>query len=74
VRRERFTVQRHTAIPMEARGLAALWDATEQRITVFGITKVPFFNRSMLASMLGLPESAVVMKVADAGSNPGAGP
>jgi carbon-monoxide dehydrogenase large subunit len=67
VRRERFTVQRHTAIPMEARGLAALWDATEQRITVFGITKVPFFNRSMLASMLGLPESAVVMKVADAG-------
>ena len=67
VRRERFTVQRHTAIPMEARGLAARWDAAEQRITVFGITKVPFFNRSMLASMLGLPEKAVVMKVADAG-------
>ncbi len=67
VRRERFTVQRHTAIPMEARGLAALWDNTEQRITVFGITKVPFFNRSMLASMLRLPESAVIMKVADAG-------
>jgi carbon-monoxide dehydrogenase large subunit len=67
VRRERFTVQRHTAIPMETRGLAALWNETEQRITIFGITKVPFFNRSMLASMLGLPESAVVMKVADAG-------
>jgi carbon-monoxide dehydrogenase large subunit len=67
VRRERFTVQRHTAIPMETRGLAARWDAAEQRITVFGITKVPFFNRSMLASMLGLPERAVVMKVADAG-------
>lgn len=67
VRRERFMVQRHTAIPMEARGLAALWNNTEQRITVFGITKVPFFNRSMLASMLGLPESAVIMKVADAG-------
>jgi carbon-monoxide dehydrogenase large subunit len=36
-------------------------------MTVFGITKVPFFNRSMLASMLDLPESAVVMNVADAG-------
>ena len=67
VRRERFTVQRHTAVPMEARGLAAVWDADEQRMTVFGITKVPFFNRSMLASMLDLPESSVVMKVADAG-------
>ena len=67
VRRERFTVQRHTAVPMEARGLAAVWDADEQRVTVFGITKVPFFNRSMLASMLDLPQSSVVMKVADAG-------
>ena len=52
---------------MEARGLAAVWDAVEERMTVFGITKVPFFNRSMLASMLDLPESAVVMNVADAG-------
>jgi carbon-monoxide dehydrogenase large subunit len=67
VRRERFTVQRHTAVPMEARGLVAVWDAAEERMTVFGITKVPFFNRSMLASMLDLPESAVVMNVADAG-------
>jgi aerobic carbon-monoxide dehydrogenase large subunit len=67
VRRERFTVQRHTAVPLEARGLAAAWDAVEERISVFGITKVPFFNRSMLASMLDLPESAVVMNVADAG-------
>jgi carbon-monoxide dehydrogenase large subunit len=36
-------------------------------MTVFGITKVPFFNRTMLAGMLGLPENSVVMKVADAG-------
>jgi carbon-monoxide dehydrogenase large subunit len=67
VRRERFTVQRHTGVPVETRGLAAVWDADEQRVTVFGITKVPFFNRSMLASMLDLPQSSVVMKVADAG-------
>ena len=67
VRRERFTVQRHTAVPLEPRGLVARWDSAEQRMTVYGITKVPFFNRSMLASMLDLPESAVVMNVADAG-------
>jgi carbon-monoxide dehydrogenase large subunit len=67
VRRECFTVQRHTAVPIEARGLAAVWDGDRQRVTVFGITKVPFFNRSMLAAMLDLPQSSVVMKVADAG-------
>src|SRR6476659_5248414 len=67
VRRERFTVHRHTAVPLEARGLVAVWDGAEARMTVFGITKVPFFNRTMLAAMLDLPESSVVMKVADAG-------
>ncbi len=67
VRREKFSVQRHSAIPLEARGLASVWDADRQRITVFGITKVPFFNRSMLAFMLDLPESSVVMNVGDAG-------
>jgi len=67
VRRETFSVQRHTAVPVEARGLVAAWNANEQRMTVFGITKVPFFNRSMLATMLDLPQSSVIMKVGDAG-------
>jgi hypothetical protein len=52
---------------MYSRGLAAVWDADQQRMTVFGITKVPFFNRSMLAAMLDLALSSVVMNVADAG-------
>jgi aerobic carbon-monoxide dehydrogenase large subunit len=67
VRRETFRVHRHTAVPMETRGLVAEWDAVHERMTVSGITKVPFFNRTMLAGMLELPESAVVMKVADTG-------
>jgi aerobic carbon-monoxide dehydrogenase large subunit len=67
VRREQFSVQRHTAVPMETRGLVAVWDEPSQCMTVSGITKVPFFNRTTLAPMLGLPESSIVMKVADAG-------
>ncbi len=67
VRRERFRVQRHTAVPMETRGLVAVWDQSQGCMTVSGITKVPFFNRTTLAAMLDLPESSVVMKVADAG-------
>src|SRR6266699_3264716 len=33
VRRERFKVQRHAAVPMEPRGLLAEWDAGLQRLT-----------------------------------------
>lgn len=69
VRRERFSIQRHTAVPMETRGLLAEWDAANQRMTVSGITKVPFFNRTTLSGMLGLPESSVVMKLSDAGGS-----
>ena len=67
VRREKFSVHRHTAVPMETRGLVADWDPKQERMTVFGITKVPFFNRSTLAAMLGIPERSLVMKVGDAG-------
>jgi carbon-monoxide dehydrogenase large subunit len=67
VRRETFNVQRHTAVPLETRGLVADWDPKQERMTVFGVTKVPFFNRTTLAAMLGLPESSLVMKVGDAG-------
>jgi carbon-monoxide dehydrogenase large subunit len=35
VRRERFEVQRYTALPMEPRGLLAEWDAARERMTVF---------------------------------------
>ena len=34
VRRDRFAVQRHTALPMEPRGVLAEWDAVEGRMTV----------------------------------------
>jgi len=66
-RRERFSVQRHTAMPMETRGLLAHWDAAAETMTVYGATKIPFFNRLTLAQMLELPEHSVIMKVGDAG-------
>jgi aerobic carbon-monoxide dehydrogenase large subunit len=67
VRSETFAVQRHTAVPMETRGLVAQWDATHEKMTVWGATKIPFFNRTTLAGMLELPEPAIVMKVEDVG-------
>jgi aerobic carbon-monoxide dehydrogenase large subunit len=71
-RRERFTVQRHAAVPMEPRGLLAEWDATNQRMTLSGAAKVPFNNRRILAKMLSLPEASVRLIECDVGGGFGA--
>src|SRR5215469_16440158 len=67
VRRERFAVQRHTAVMMEPRGVLAEWDAANNRLTVFGASKVAFFNRRILAAQLGLAEEAIDMVENDVG-------
>jgi len=72
VRGERFASQRHTALPMEPRGLLAEWDAAAGRMTVMGAAKVPFFNRRTVAAMLDLPESAVDLIENDVGGGFGA--
>ncbi|HZU90040.1 MAG TPA: xanthine dehydrogenase family protein molybdopterin-binding subunit [Stellaceae bacterium] len=71
-RRASFRVQRHTALPMEPRGLLAEWDAASGRMIVSGAAKVPFFNRRTLAAMLGLPEAAVDLIENDVGGGFGA--
>jgi carbon-monoxide dehydrogenase large subunit len=64
-RREHFKVQRHTALPMEPRGLVAEWQ--DGRLTLFGAAKVPFPNRRILAQQLGLPDDAIRMVENDVG-------
>jgi aerobic carbon-monoxide dehydrogenase large subunit len=67
VRREHFKVQRHSAVPMEPRGLLAQWDAARKRLTVYGAAKVPFINRRVLAQHLGLSEASIRMVENDVG-------
>jgi aerobic carbon-monoxide dehydrogenase large subunit len=50
--RHRFHIQRHTGVPMETRGLIALYDAGTGQLTVWGPTKVPHFNRQVLTDLL----------------------
>lgn len=71
-RKERFSVQRHTAFPMETRGLLAEWAGATGRMTLYGATKVPFFNRRVLAQMLGIEMSAVDLIEVDVGGGFGA--
>jgi aerobic carbon-monoxide dehydrogenase large subunit len=72
VRRERFSVQRHGAVPMEPRGLLAQWEEARGRMTVYGAAKVAFLNRRVLARQMGLPESAIRMVENDVGGGFGA--
>jgi carbon-monoxide dehydrogenase large subunit len=62
-----FNLGRHSAVPMEPRALVVDVDATGHSIEVFGATKVPVFNRHVLAAMLGWDESAIRMHSVDAG-------
>jgi carbon-monoxide dehydrogenase large subunit len=66
-RKERFHVQRHTAVPMEPRGLLAEWDAKAGKLTLYGAAKVAFPNRRMLAKQMGLAEDAVSLVENDVG-------
>lgn len=72
VRRETFSVQRHTAMPMETRGLLAEWDEAASHLTVWGAAKLPFFNRRAIAAMMGLQETAVDYLELDVGGGFGA--
>jgi len=72
VRRERLATQRHLALPMEPRGILAEWDSAAQQLTVHGAAKVPFPNRKILASMMGLPETSIDMIENDVGGGFGA--
>jgi carbon-monoxide dehydrogenase large subunit len=60
-------VGRHTAVPLECRGLVADFDAALGRLTIWGATKVPHFNRRVLARILGLEEHNVSLRATDAG-------
>ncbi len=71
-RRERLTVARQAAVPMEPRGLLAEWDAAAGRLRVLGAAKVPFANRAVLSALMGLPESAVTLVELDVGGGFGA--
>jgi carbon-monoxide dehydrogenase large subunit len=66
-RKETFKVHRHTGNPLETRGLVASYDGGRNAFTVWGPTKVPHFNRTILASFLNMPESQIHFVEADVG-------
>jgi carbon-monoxide dehydrogenase large subunit len=68
-RKERFRTHRHTAMPMETRGLLAEWDPAGRRLTLLGATKVPFLNRKILAKLLETSEADIDLVEGDTGGS-----
>ena len=66
---ETFRCHRHTAVPLETRGLVAEWEGARRKLTVWGATKVTFFNRRALARMLDLREEDVELVEIDVGGS-----
>ena len=77
-----FRTGRHSAVPMETRGLVAVPDPGagrsrsrgrgRGRLTIWGPTKVTHFNRGILAAMLGWPEHRIRLVEPDVGGGFGA--
>jgi CO/xanthine dehydrogenase Mo-binding subunit len=61
------TVGRQTAVPIEPRSLLAEWDPATGSLDFWGATKVPHFNRRVIAGMLGVPPERLRMHRCDAG-------
>ncbi|GAA1143063.1 xanthine dehydrogenase family protein molybdopterin-binding subunit [Nocardioides aquiterrae] len=55
-------IGRHSGVPMECRGLVAMYDEAEQQLVVDGAAKVPFWNREAIAEMAGLPPHRVIVR------------
>jgi carbon-monoxide dehydrogenase large subunit len=55
-------IGRHTGVPLECRGLCAVYDEAEQQLIVDGAAKVPFWNRDAIAAMAGLPPHRVLVR------------
>jgi aerobic carbon-monoxide dehydrogenase large subunit len=62
-----LAIGRHTGVPLEPRCLLAVPDPDRGTLDIFGMTKVPVFNRDLLARMLGLDETMIRVHGVDAG-------
>jgi carbon-monoxide dehydrogenase large subunit len=63
----RFYVQRHTGMPLEARGVAAVWDAGREHLTLWSSTQWPHTLRESLSVLLQLPVHAIRVIAPDVG-------
>ena len=62
-----LAIGRHSGVPLEPRCLLAVPDPDRGALDIFGMTKVPVWNRDLLADMLGVDETLIRVHAVDAG-------
>jgi len=62
-----LAIGRHSGVPLEPRCLLAVPDPDRGTLDIFGMTKVPVWNRDLLADMLGVDETLIRAHAIDAG-------
>jgi len=62
-----LAIGRHSGVPLEPRCLLAVPDREHGSLDIFGMTKVPVWNRDLLAGMLGMDETLIRVHAVDAG-------
>ena len=65
-----YTMHRHAAVPIETRGVVA--EYSRGRLTLWASTQQPHIERSVLAHVLGIPESSIRVITPDVGGGFGA--
>ena len=68
-RKETLRTHRHTAMPLETRGLLAEWDERGSRLRLSGAAKVPFMNRGILAKLFAMSEADIELVEGDTGGS-----
>ena len=63
----KLAIGRHSGVPLEPRCLLAVPDLDRGTLDIFGMTKVPVWNRDLLADMLGVDETLIRVHAIDAG-------
>ncbi len=62
-----LAIGRHSGVPLEPRCLLAVPDPDRGTLSIFGMTKVPVWNRDLLAALLGMDETLIHVHAVDAG-------
>src|SRR5881409_2849322 len=64
---ETFRTQRYVGMPIEGRGVVALWDRRDGTLTTWNSTQVPHFVQQGLTATLGLPPHKIRVIAPDLG-------
>jgi carbon-monoxide dehydrogenase large subunit/6-hydroxypseudooxynicotine dehydrogenase subunit gamma len=62
-----LAIGRHSGVPLEPRCLLAVPGPDRGELAIFGMTKVPVWNRDLLADLLGVDEALIRVHAVDAG-------